>query len=222
MELEKFEQNIGYVFKDKKLLRTALTHVSFAYENKNTSNERIEFLGDAVLELVISKYLYKSMPNLSEGEMTKARASVVCEKSLVTIATKHNFGNFLFLGRSEIVNKGNQSHAVLADSVEAVIGAMYLDSNFEIVEKFILSELQDNIKKSVLGIGIKDYKTMLQEKLQVNGDVNIEYTTISEEGPAHNKLFTVLLKCNSKELAKGSGKSKKEAEMEAAKLALNK
>ena len=181
MDLTDFEKNIGYNFKDKKLLKTALTHVSYAYENKGISNERIEFLGDAVLELVISKYLYKSMPNLSEGEMTKVRASVVCEKSLLEVAKKHNFGDFLYFGKSEIANKGNQRPAILSDAVEAVIGAMYLDSDFETAEKFVISNLEDTIKKSVSGVGIKDYKTELQEKLQVHGDVKIEYITISEK-----------------------------------------
>ena len=128
---------------------------------------------------------------------------------------------FCICGKSEIINGGRERPAILSDAVEAVIGAMYLDSNFETVEKFIILNLQDNIQKSILGIGIKDYKTELQEKLQIHGDVKIEYITVSEKGPDHDKLFTVVLKCDGKELAKASGKSKKEAEMLAARKALN-
>ena len=128
---------------------------------------------------------------------------------------------FYIFGKSEIANEGNKRPAILSDAVEAVIGAMYLESDFETVEKFIISNLEDTVKKSVSGVGIKDYKTELQEKLQIHGDVKIEYITISEKGPDHDKVFTVLLKCDGKELAKASGKSKKEAEMLAAKLALN-
>ena len=125
-------------------------------------------------------------------------------------------------GRSESANGGRERPAILSDVVEAIIGAIYLDSDFETAEKFVISNLEDTIKKSVSGVGIKDYKTELQEKLQIHGDVKIEYITISENGPDHDKLFTVALKCDGKELAKASGKSKKEAEMLAAKLALSK
>lgn len=125
-------------------------------------------------------------------------------------------------GRSELANGGKDRPAILSDAVEAVIGAMYLESGFETAEKFIISNLEDTIKKSISGVGIKDYKTELQEKLQINGDVKIEYVTVSENGPDHNKRFTVLLKCDGKELAKASGNSKKEAEMSAAKIALSK
>lgn len=123
-------------------------------------------------------------------------------------------------GKSEIANGGTQRPAILSDAVEAVIGAIYLDSDFETAEKYVISNLEDTVKKSVSGVGIKDYKTELQEKLQIHGDVKIEYITISETGPDHDKLFTVVLKCDGKELAKASGKSKKEAEMFAAKKAL--
>ena len=222
MDLTSFENNINYKFKNKELLKTALSHVSYAYENKSKSNETIEFLGDAVLELIISKYLYSQMSQLTEGEMTKLRATVVCEKSLLEIAQKYNFGLYILLGKSEIVNGGAFRPALLADAVEAVIGAIYLDSNFEEAQKFVLSQLEPAIQSAVKDIGKKDYKTTLQEKLQEHGDVHIEYTTISEEGPDHNKIFTVELKCNGKELAIGSGKSKKEAEMNAAQKALNK
>lgn len=220
MELERLEENIGVKFNNIDLLKRALIHTSYAYENKTKSNEKLEFLGDAILEFVISKYLFSTYKNLTEGEMTKVRASVVCEDSLYTIAKRHDFSDFLYMGRSEINMRGNLKPAILADSVEAVIAAIYLDSGIEAVEKFILGNLEDSIKLATKNVGLKDYKTVLQEKLQENGDVDIRYVVIREEGPDHSKKFTVELSCNSKKLSTGSGTSKKNAEMEAAKKAL--
>lgn len=221
MNLEKFEQNIGYTFHNKELLKNALTHTSYANEHEVKSNEKLEFLGDAILEFVTSQYLYRNYINLKEGEMTKVRASVVCEESLYKIAIKHDFSDFLYLGKSEIVNKKTKKEAILADSVEAVIAAMYLDSNIENVEKFIVENLKDEIAIASTNVGMKDYKTVLQEKLQVHGEVDIEYKIIKETGPDHDKLFTAQVKLNGKALAEGNGKSKKSAEMEAAREALN-
>ena len=154
--------------------------------------------------------------------MTKVRASVVCEDSLLNIAKKHNFSDFLYVGRSEQITHGNQRPAVLADSVEALIAAIYIDLGLETAEKFIIENLKDAIKIASQNVGIKDYKTVLQEKLQVNGDVSIKYTVIKEEGPDHSKTFTVRLTCNGKVLSEGKGNSKKSAEMQAAKVALEK
>lgn len=220
MELKKFEDNIGYTFTNKELLRNALTHTSYAYENKLKSNEKLEFLGDAILEFIVSKYLYKNYQHLKEGEMTKVRASVVCEASLYKVAIRLNFSDFLYLGKSEIANKGNKRPAILADSVEAVIAAMYLDGNIEKVEKFIISNLAEAIELASKNVGMKDYKTVLQEKLQGHKDAHIEYEIIKESGPDHNKNFTAQVKYNGKILAVGEGKSKKTAEMEAAKNAM--
>ena len=153
--------------------------------------------------------------------MTKVRATVVCEDSLYQVAKKHNFSDFLYLGRSEKNMHGNQKPAILADSVEAVIAAIYLDLGIEQVEKFIINNLEEPIKNAAKNVGIKDYKTVLQEKLQEHGDVDIQYTVIKEEGPDHDKKFTVELKCNGKKLGEGTGSSKKNAEMEAARKALN-
>ena len=214
------EKEIGYTFKNKYLLNQALTHTSYAYENHIESNEKLEFLGDSILEFISSKYLYKTFPNLKEGEMTKVRATVVCEDSLYMIAKKHNFSDFLKLGRSEIVNNGKERPAILADSVEAIIAAIYLDSNIQNAEKFILNNLKDSVEIASRHVGMKDYKTVLQEKLQTNGTVHIEYITVDEQGPDHAKVFTVELKVNGKVLTHGSGKSKKEAEMHAAQKAL--
>ncbi len=201
MNLEKFEENIGYSFKDKKLLRNALTHTSYANEQNVTSNEKLEFLGDAVLEFITSEYLYKNYRHLKEGEMTKVRASVVCEESLYKIAIRHNFSDFLYLGKSELSNGKEVRPAILADSVEAIIAAMYLDSGIEQVKEFIINNLKEAIEVASKNVGMKDYKTVLQEKLQVHKGVHIEYQIIKESGPDHNKLFTAEVKLNGKPLA---------------------
>lgn len=221
MDLETLEQSIGVKFNNQEMLKNALTHTSYAHENKTNSNEKLEFLGDAVLEFVVSSYLYENYKNLKEGEMTKVRATVVCEQSLYQVAKKHNFSDFLYIGRSEKNVQGNKKPALLADSVEAVIAAIYLDLGLEQVTKFILENLEESIKIATKNVGLKDYKTVLQEKLQEHGDVIIQYTVIKEEGPDHDKKFTVELTCDGKKLSTGTGTSKKNAEMEAAKKALN-
>ncbi len=220
MDFSKFEQNIGYEFKDKNLLQMALTHTSYANEHKIKSNEKLEFLGDAILEFVTSEYLYKNYKNLKEGEMTKVRATVVCEDSLYKVAKKHNFSDFLIIGKSEASCHGNEKPAILADSVEAVIAAMYLDSGMENVKRFVLENLKVSIEIASQNVGKKDYKTVLQEELQKHGTVHIEYSIIDEKGPDHNKIFTAEVKCNEKKLAIGTGSNKKQAEMEAAHKAL--
>ena len=218
--MEKIEESIQYNFKNKNLLKTALTHTSYAYENKIESNEKLEFLGDSILEFISSKYLYNNYPKLKEGEMTKVRAAVVCEKSLYKIAKQHNFSDFLYVGKSERKTGGKNRPAILADSVEAVIAAIYLDGGIEMAEEFIIKNLKEEIKKATKHVGDKDYKTVLQEKLQEHGEVKIEYEIIKEKGPDHNKSFEAQVSCNGKILATGKGKSKKEAEMHAAKKAL--
>lgn len=220
MELNKLEKEIGYEFKNKELLKTALTHTSYAYENNVESNEKLEFLGDSILEFLSSKYLFHNYKNLKEGEMTKVRATVVCEESLYKIALQHNFSDFLYLGKSENSNKANLSKAILADSVEALIAAMYLDSGLKKVEEFIIKNLEEPIKIASEHVGIKDYKTVLQEKLQIHGNVEIKYSIVKESGPDHNKIFESKVECNGKILGKGIGKNKKTSEMEAAKNAL--
>lgn len=219
--LEILEKSIGYTFKNINLLKTALTHTSYANENKIKSYERLEYLGDSILEFISSKYLFENYEKLSEGEMTKVRAYSVCEDSLYQIALKHNFSDFLYLGRSEKASKDNKK-AILADIVEAIIAAIYLDSqDINIVQKFIIDNIKDVVEFGSNNVGIKDYKTVLQEKLQINGDVLIQYNIIKEEGPDHNKTFTAEVRCNGKSLAIGSGRSKKSAEMEAARKAID-
>ena len=219
-ELEKMQKNIQYKFKNLELLKTALTHTSYAHENKVESNEKLEFLGDSILEFVTSNYLYNNYKKLKEGEMTKVRASVVCEASLYKIAKQHKFSEYLYIGKSEQQSKGNEKPAILADSVEAVIAAIYLDGGLEPACKFIIENLKDEIAIATQHVGEKDYKTMLQEKLQEHGNVKITYKIIKETGPDHNKTFEAEVELNGKELAKGKGKSKKLAEMSAAKKAL--
>jgi len=219
-ELKDFETSIEYSFKNKELLKTALTHTSYAYENKVCSNERLEYLGDSILEFISSKYIYENYKELSEGEMTKVRAYAVCEDNLYNIALKHNFSDFLYLGKSERVSVGNKK-AMLADSVESVIAALFLDSDIETAEKFIINNIKEDIIYASKNVGTKDYKTVLQEKLQMSGEVSIKYNIINEVGPDHDKTFTAEVECEGKKLAIGVGRSKKEAEMQAAEKAIN-
>ena len=221
MDYSKLEEQVGYTFKNKELLKTALTHTSYAYEKNVQSNEKLEFLGDSILEFISSVYLYSNYSNLKEGEMTKVRAQVVCEESLYKIAKSHDFSDFLRLGKSEKMSGGKIKTAILADSVEAVIAAMYLDGGLEPAEKFIIKNLKEEIKIASKNVGQKDYKTVLQEILQKHGDVDIKYNIIKETGPDHDKVFEAEVLYNKKVLAEGTGKSKKHAEMEAAKHAID-
>lgn len=219
--MKELQEKINYIFKDEKLLKLALTHTSYANETKcGESNERIEFLGDAILELISSEYIYINYPELSEGKMTKTRAYAVCEESLAELANNYGFSDFLLVGKCEEKINGRYRNSILADSVEAVIGAIFLDGGLDEAKKFILSWVIKKVE-DFLTKGSNDYKTILQEKLQVHGDVKIEYKIINETGPEHNRSFTAEVFCNRKLLGKGDGKSKKEAEMEAAKEALN-
>lgn len=220
MELEELEKELEYSFKNKELLRKALTHTSYAYENNIESNEKLEFLGDSILEFVSSEYIYENFPKLKEGEMTKVRATVVCEESLYEIAKRHNFSDFLNLGKSEKNTCKDGRPAILADSVEAVIAAIYLDGGLEPASKFIIKNLKESIGVATHHVGEKDYKTVLQEKLQVHGEVKIEYILVNEIGPDHDKSFEFEVRCNGKKLATGVGKSKKIAQMEAARKAI--
>ncbi len=222
MHFEKIEKSIGYTFKNRNLLKKALTHTSYAYENRVESNEKLEFLGDSILEYISSKYIYNNYKNLKEGEMTKVRAEVVCEESLYKVAKLHNFSDFILVGKSELNNKGNLKPAILADSIEATIAAIYFDGGLEKAEEFIINNLKTAIEDSTKHVGMKDHKTVLQEKLQENGDISIKYTVIDEKGPDHEKIFTVKVEVNGKELATGEGKTKKQAEMNAAGKALEK
>ena len=218
--MNEIEKSIGYTFKNKELLANALRHTSYAYENNTTSNEKLEFLGDSILEYISSEYLFTHYKNLKEGEMTKVRATVVCEKSLYKIAQKHKFDEYIKVGKSEKHTHGNKKPAIMADSVEAIIAAIYLDGGIEPAKEFIIENLKDEIEIATKNVGDKDYKTVLQEKLQENGDIKIEYRIIKESGPDHDKTFEAEVEVEGKVLAKGIGKSKKAAQMQAAKKAL--
>ena len=215
-----FEEKIGYEFKDKSYIQTALTHSSFANEHKEFNyNERLEFLGDSVLGLVVSDYLFRARNDLPEGKLTRLRATVVCEESLSAVARKINLGDHLFLGKGEKASGGSDRDSILADATEAVIAAIYLDGGFDQAKDFILSNLRDTIAKNIDGNIFRDYKTILQEIIQGNNG-KISYKLVGESGPDHNKEFEMQVKCGQETIGIGKGKNKKEAEKEAARDAL--
>lgn len=218
--MEKLMDNIGYNFKNIDLLKTALTHSSYANENKVQSYERLEFLGDSILSFIVSTHLYSSSDNIPEGEMSKLRAAIVCEKSLDECAKRLDFGKYLILSKGEELTGGRTRASILADVFEAILAAIYLDSDFSKAEKFVMSQLGDAIGKAQNGIALYfDYKTELQEIAQANG-YKVEYKHIREDGPAHNKVFTVQVIYNDVPVAEGTGKSKKDAEQNAASVAI--
>lgn len=216
-KMKTLEEKIGYHFKDKELLKLALTHSS--KKGIRVNNERLEFLGDAVLELVISEYLFANK-KLSEGKMTKLRASIVCAESLSKAAQRLHLGSYLILGKGEAVTGGRDRRSNLANAFEAVLGAIFKDSNFEVVRTIILNLLEENIKNALEGKLFKDYKTTLQEQIQKHGENVIEYVLIDAIGPEHDKVFQVELQINHISQYSGKGKSKKEAEQNAAKAYL--
>lgn len=220
MDLKAFEKKLGYSFKDVSLLKTALTHTSYANENKTVSYERLEFLGDAVLQLLTSKYIYKNYPNFPEGKMSRMRANIVCEETLFQIAQKLDLGTYARLGKGEEATGGRFRPSILADMVEATLAAIYLDGGIEKAQEVIFDAYGHIIDSAAKGELNKDYKTALQEKLQEDGSVKIEYTLTGEEGPAHSKLFFMQVAVNGKVLGEGKGKTKQEAQQMAAKNAL--
>ncbi len=218
-----FEKKINYVFKDKRLLNIAFTHSSFSNENNlDGNNERLEFLGDAVLELTVSDFLYKKFQYMSEGDLTKLRASIVCEQSLSKIARNINIGKYLKLGNGEEMTGGRERDSILSDALEAIIGAVYLDSSIEYAKKLIISFIPKEIESKQEKLLVNDYKSRLQEILQKNSKEPIVYDIIKEIGPDHNKLFTAQVRHHRKILGTGEGKTKKEAEQNAALSAMNK
>ena len=213
------ESNIKYIFRDRKLMITALTHPSYANENnisKCCTNQRLEFLGDAVLELICSDYLYKLFPNFCEGELTKIRARLVCEESLANIARELKLYEFLRLGNGEDIKKVINNNSIMCDTIEALIGAIYLDNGifdaYNFVNNFILTK--ENINKAD-----NDFKSILQE-YTTSRNIDLKYVLISESGPDHEKVFEIGVLINNKLIGKGIGKSKKEAEQKAAEVAL--
>lgn len=216
------EEKIGYDFKNKKLLETALTHSSYANEFNTDNNERLEFLGDSVLSLIISDYIYKLLPNVSEGWLSKYRATLVCEQSLSKISKKISLSQFIKLGRGEESNGGRKRASIISDAFEAVLAAIYLDGGIEVARKWVISLMREAIETVANGHGYSDYKTMLQEVLQKGTTGKVTYNTINEYGLEHSKVFEVEVLVDGVSKNKGTGKSKKEAEQNAAHIMLQK
>lgn len=216
-----FEKKIQYTFKDKALLNKALTHSSFCREHGGEAlenNERLEFLGDAFFDAIISVELYKRLEKVDEGKLTKTRAAIVCEKSLATVAARLDIGAYLNMGKGEELSGGRHRESIMADAVEAIVGAIYLDGGYEEAYRFVSREFQKTVKVALEGKLFNDYKTQVQELLQKRGHKTIiSYHLDRAEGPDHNKTFYVHLVYNGKTLGSGCGKSKKEAEQDAAK-----
>jgi ribonuclease-3 len=220
-DIQQLEQRLNYRFKDKKLLNNALTHSSYIMEhNRNEqSNERLEFLGDAFFDAIIGEELYKIFPRREEGFLSRIRATLVCEKSLADEARLLELGDFLKLGNGEDRSGGRHRESILADAMEAIIGAIYLDGGFEAVKSVVLNLFDKVIEDTKRGkYIITDYKTALQEKLQAKGITDIKYSLVQELGPDHDKTFIVQLEVEGKAVAKGKGKTKKQAEQHAAEL----
>lgn len=214
------EKKIGYRFKNRDYLMEALTHSSFANERHNNikCNERLEFLGDAVLSIISAKFLFEKYPNMPEGELSKLRSSLVCTTSLSGFARQINLGDSLFLGKGETNTGGADRPSILENAFEAMIAAIYLDGGMAEAEKFVLTFLAPAVETH--HINFKDYKTTLQEVVQQNPDENVNYVVVGESGPDHNKTFEVEVHLNSNVIGKGKGRSKKSAEQAAAKEAL--
>ena len=220
--MDELEAKIGYSFKDRALLRTALTHSSYANERHGgdcQSYERLEFLGDSILGLITAEFLYAHEPRLPEGRMTKLRAELVCESSLYQVALKLELGKHMSLGRGEEHTGGRQRPSILADMVEAIIAAMYLDSGMEQSRRFVIDMILKDARIDD-SHPTADYKTQLQELVQRRSDQHISYAMTGESGPDHNKTFSFSVSINGVITGEGSGRTKKEAEQMAAMKAL--
>ena len=209
---------------DLELLDMALTHTSYAHEAKQTPkpqhNERIEFLGDSVLSVIVSTYMFKNFPELAEGQLTKLRAHLVCEGSLYTFAKKIGLGELLLLGKGEELSGGRERPSILADAFESVLGAIYLDQGFAVAQRYLLTMMQPEIDYVCRNGIYTDYKTRLQEFLQRDGDVEISYQLMGSTGPEHNKIFTSEVSFEGKVIGVGQGRTKKDSEQHAAQQAL--
>ncbi|BAU27566.1 RNAse III [Aneurinibacillus soli] len=222
MDFARFQNEIGVQFKNEKLLRQAFTHSSYVNEHRGKpfqDNERLEFLGDAVLELTISQFLYHHFPKMAEGELTKLRAAVVCEPSLVMFANQLRFGDLILLGKGEELTGGRFRPALLADVFEAFIGALYLDQGMDAVSRFLETYVYPRINRGEF-MRVTDYKSQLQEFVQRDGLGEIQYAIVQERGPAHSREFVSEVTLNGNVLGQGKGRSKKEAEQHAASMAM--
>ena len=218
--MEQLQNKLNYTFSDSTLIETALTHSSYANEHKCMSNERLEFVGDSVLGMVTATYLYLTFPELPEGRMTKLRAELVCEQSLWEVADKLGFGNYLRLGKGEALSGGRERHSILADCVEAVIAAIYLDGGMEPAKAFIDAHILSKLAQDPNSL-MHDWKTQLQELVQQTPGRSVVYEMIGESGPDHRKKFTAAVLLDGKQIGCGDGATKKEAEQMAAKFALD-
>lgn len=212
--VEAFEKVINYTFKDKELIKTALTHSSYANErNLPRDNERLEFLGDSVLGFVTAEYLFNEYKTRPEGELTKLRAAVVCEKSLFKFGEKISLGEYIYMGKGEENSGGRNRPSIVSDAFEAVIAAMYIDGGIEVVKPYILDFIAEAVKREA---SFKDNKSLLQEEIQKTKGNTIVYEELGESGPDHEKVFSFAVKINGETVGKGEGRSKKEAEQAAA------
>jgi len=218
-DLSILENKLGYHFKDRTLLKTALTHKS---SKQPYNNERLEFLGDAVLDLIVGEYLYHKFPAVSEGELSKLRASLVNEKGFEQLARLISLGEYIYLSLAEENNNGRQKPSILSNAFEALIGAIYLESGLEKATEVSLKLLEEAYPKIDLATVFKDYKTTLQEITQAHMGVTPQYIVTGSSGPDHKKEFVIMVKINNREIAQAKGKSKKEAQQEAAKQAIEK
>ena len=220
--MQSLEKSLDYKFNNIKLLKNALVHSSYANEVRGDtySNERLEFLGDSVLSVIVSEHIYNKYPNMPEGELTKLRASLVCEKSLCSFSRELGIGDYLLLGKGEDKNGGRERDSILADAFEAILAAIYLDGGMDCAKKHIFNTVLRDLEHHADEDSFKDYKTVLQEIIQRNPEENVSYILIDETGPDHDKMFTVEVRLNSNVIGQGSGKSKKQAEQMAACQAL--
>lgn len=218
--MKNVQAKIGYTFKNVRLLETALTHSSYANESKLESNERLEFLGDSVLSLIISDYIYRRLTGVNEGVLSKYRASIVCEQSLFEISKKISLNKFVLLGKGEEMTGGRDRASIISDAFEAVLAAIYLDGGMETARQWTIDLMRDAIDEAISGQRYKDYKTMLQEAYQKGNSGKVTYRTLSETGQDHNKLFEVEVLIDDVPQNTGQGRSKKEAEQNAAYIAL--
>lgn len=218
--MKEIEEKIGYEFKKEKYLENALTHSSYANECRKNSNERLEFLGDSVLSVIISDYIFKRMGKVNEGDLSKLRASLVCEQALDTVARRIELDKFILLGHGEEMTGGRQRPSIVSDAFEAIIAAIYLDGGLETAREWVLNLMMKDIESAIKGNCVHDYKTRLQEKIQKRKNSVIEYELIKEEGAEHAKTFTMQVKINNEPMGTGVGKNKKEAAQKAAKEAL--
>ncbi len=221
--MKTLEDNLGYSFNNKKLLENALAHSSYANEVRGgiSSNERLEFLGDSVLSLIVSSYIYENYKKMPEGELTRLRSSLVCEKTLCKFSRALSVGDFLLLGKGERKTGGAERDSILADAFEAILAAVFLDGGIENARKLVMRFVLPELESYDIKADFKDYKTLLQEIIQRNPEESVTYILTDETGPDHNKQFTVEVRLNSNTIGAGTGKSKKEAEEMAAKQALS-